>query len=348
MKFLSIFSTLLLAASTISASALELDYPFGDSDVSVVKTSFTNSCDKFGCRTAIQGLLAVKNKSFKKNVGVRYSTDYWKTIKEIVASYKEPVEDGYELWSFAETVFHQYRSESSNEVEFAGFASYNDGPLIWDPRNNFFLRDKPTFETPIAISQPNTKIDLRQPSPYPIRFKGRLQTYNPTTDSSAQGNIEVQWSTDGWKTVKVEKALRSREANVYKFEGVVGENSPALPESLQYRVKYVDTVGKTFELNNSNANYTLRIKPALAVDYAPFDAPVPSPTTVWFHYESSFNYYQPAEYRIDGGEWKQGISAALDKDVLGAGEHVIETRAELVPGSGVYVSEDTLKFSFAA
>ncbi|KAJ3398892.1 hypothetical protein HDV05_002195, partial [Chytridiales sp. JEL 0842] len=110
---------------------MPFEYPHGASDVSVVRTNSLSSCTSTSCTLSFQAEIAVKNLAFKKSVGIRYSTDDWKTNQEVLATFDRPIEGGFEIWKVDYTG-KPIEGISSvidlPETHIAAFASFADKP----------------------------------------------------------------------------------------------------------------------------------------------------------------------------------------------------------------------------
>ncbi|KAJ3397190.1 hypothetical protein HDV05_002983, partial [Chytridiales sp. JEL 0842] len=134
---LAFFSASLASAANLPFD--KVDYPYGDSDVSVIKTLKASGCNQYYCDPSFVVYLAVKNKSSTKKVGIIYTQDSWASNNVVFTNYTQPLDNGFELWQLY--VQRSLTAIPYPETQLAAFVEYNnDGKQIYDPRNNYFIK----------------------------------------------------------------------------------------------------------------------------------------------------------------------------------------------------------------
>jgi hypothetical protein len=119
----------------------DTEYPYGASDVSIIRSSHAEVySSRYSFESTITVELAVKNKAFNKQVGIRFTNDSWSTMDEAFGSYKGRLDNiGYEVWTVTIKRGQRPAWTPTPEYEVAAFVSYNRAARVWDPKNNFFI-----------------------------------------------------------------------------------------------------------------------------------------------------------------------------------------------------------------
>ncbi|KAJ3402243.1 hypothetical protein HDV05_008635, partial [Chytridiales sp. JEL 0842] len=252
--FIALFSASFVSSAPTAKLPFDgIDYPYGTSDVSVIKTTRREACGRSLCIVNFQVYLAVKNKSPTKQVGILYSQNSWESSSLINAKYIQPMDNDYELWQM-DGVGGSSGGPGNSEQELAAFVEYdNDGNKIYDPRNNFFINFKPTPAVPIVFANNSLPISINT-SNNDIRFSGKLHTYNPTNNPGAVGEVAIRWSVDNWETINENIAVAEGIYGVHKFDFVIG-SADKKPEKVLYALRYKAADGNTYWNNNEGQNF---------------------------------------------------------------------------------------------
>ncbi|KAJ3104408.1 hypothetical protein HDU97_009287 [Phlyctochytrium planicorne] len=191
-----------VAAPSPSVPHAAFEYPYGTSDVSIIST-LSDFKEIPGSRGYVGNInvvvnLAVRNKSFKKLVGVRYSNSSWASQYEAFGSYQGPLDNGFELWTVSIPRGQHVINEVNPEYELAGFASFDAAPREWDPQNNRFVYYKATPATPLASINDGLSYDN---STKMVILTGSARTYSANRAADYKsGNVVVRWTVDDWAT----------------------------------------------------------------------------------------------------------------------------------------------------
>ncbi|KAI8817314.1 uncharacterized protein EV422DRAFT_542380 [Fimicolochytrium jonesii] len=238
-----------------------LDYPYGSSDISVIGSTYFQTSEvvyhgmyqRFYNFTAT---LAVRNKAFEKDVGVRWSDDNWQTSKEASAHYVANLDQpGFERWEVLAGQWStiSYLPQGDPDPTFTAYASFAKGPRVWDPRPNYAIVHKATQNNPIAyISSTVEFIPSRSAAFY---LKGSVRTYAFDKADEQANKLVVRWSVDGWKTSTDTPASTYNPTDkTFAFDfPVVNSTGAPVPDKVAFAIRY-DTSKGTFWYNNEGKN----------------------------------------------------------------------------------------------
>ncbi|KAJ3104402.1 hypothetical protein HDU97_009281 [Phlyctochytrium planicorne] len=326
-------------------------YPYGDSDVAVVNTSHqetfiygTHGFYLYSYNVTVQ--LAVKNKAFNKVVGIRYTNSSWSDYYEAFATYTSKIDANYELWTLTIDRGNHYTSEPRPEYIVAGFASYNQGARVWDPRNDYYIYDRATQQQPLLLLNgvDGTTVSYNTDSKK-VELSGAVRTYTPNRAAFSKPNsVLVRWSIDNWKTFQDTPALPSR-FDLWSFTIPLTTPDLNLASNVQFAIQFKNSASSSYWLNNDNKNFAKTLKPT--VSYTNLDK---TPTLSGINYLSysvfSDLYLGTYKARIDGGEWKQfnspeNPSFYIESQLLPNGKHTVDILVSLYNGPDVLSSSYT-------
>ncbi|KAJ3217000.1 hypothetical protein HDU67_008645 [Dinochytrium kinnereticum] len=267
-----IISILSLTSAVISGvfAAESFEFPYGASDVSVVNTSHTevlvwgDAAGNYQYRYSINILLAVKNKSSQKDVGVRFTNDSWTTYSEALATFTKPLDNGYELWTIPIERGIFSPSQGNREYEVAAFVSYNKEPRAWDPQNNYYIYQKATPKAPVALVGDIVSYDrvVRQ-----IVLKGSVRTYSPNRAADYNiGGVVIRWTVNNWKTFEDFHAFPITGNDTWNYKIPVAIADPNLPNTVDYAIQYKTSAGPVW-INNNGRNYSKKLRPTVSINY---------------------------------------------------------------------------------
>ncbi|KAJ3104401.1 hypothetical protein HDU97_009280 [Phlyctochytrium planicorne] len=322
-------SLTLIFASLISfaLSALASDYyafPYGDADVSVVSTQSSGSTvdGSDTVNSTVSVLLAVRNKAFKKAVGIRFTNNTWATYNEAFGSYFNNIDANFELWVVEIDRGTRLINETVPEYIVAGFVSYNQGARVWDPRNDYYVFEAPSQQNPVYLLTKGKKEPTLtyEDSSKKIVLSGTVRTY--TADRKKRGSVTVRWTTDDWKTYQ-DSAASPTTLDSWNIKIPVAKADLSLPATVQFAIQHKNSAGVSFWLNNDNKNFVKTLKGNVSttnLDKAPtFNGINP----ISFSVDSDI----PLGYRarIDNGEWKEfNLKYYLNTANISNGNHTLE------------------------
>ncbi|KAJ3298917.1 hypothetical protein HK104_010151 [Borealophlyctis nickersoniae] len=347
---LSIGKLVVVAAAAFSSfsSAIPLqrreafDYPYGSADVHVVQSQHTErtyNCERGGCPIDYKFSvgLAVRNKVYDKNVGIRWTKDNWMSHNESSAAFVRKIDDSYELWSLDVLASSTHTSVPKFEVSFNGFASFQNGPRTWDPNGNYFIYSKVSPAQPLNVAASAAQYDAASKSVY---LTVGVHTY-PFDDSDTQnGKVKIIWTIDNWKTNNVAPAETFNKVDkLWQFRFPVVVPSANTPENVTFAVVYESSKGK-FWYNNDGKNVVVDIRPySSSYVYSPVHGTASFTVSIW---GAAFDLRR-FEARIDNGEWKDITndfgSYKFDSTTLSNGSHKFQGRALVEDGTVVFHEE---------
>ncbi|KAJ3216998.1 hypothetical protein HDU67_008643 [Dinochytrium kinnereticum] len=305
--FISIISSAILLLVSAATSTAAYDFPYGTSDVSVVNTSHTERlvfATKFGSKQFdynFKVLLAVKNKAFEKEVGIRYTNDSWATYSEALATYTQPLDNDYELWtvSLYRGSFWSYEGDRENEV--AGFVSYNKDGRVWDPRNNYYIYKNAVPQAPITFLRDSVSLDAASDQ---INLEGSVRTYSANRIADYQpGSLKIRWTINDWETFTDSPAVPTASNDTWSWKFPVTPAKTDLPISVSYAIQYKPST-ISYWINNDSKNYQKKLRPTYTVNYNStiFETPLTGIARVPFYFNTDLPLGVP-KGRVDGGEF---------------------------------------------
>ncbi|GHJ85302.1 hypothetical protein NliqN6_1704 [Naganishia liquefaciens] len=111
-------------------------------------------------RKSLKGVIRVKNISFSKWVAVRFTLDWWSTINETSATYKESIKGGqYDRFQFT-LKLHDLLHKIEDKTMFIALRYHTDGREIWDNNNgqNYevkFVKTAPSNSRTVKPARPS-------------------------------------------------------------------------------------------------------------------------------------------------------------------------------------------------
>ncbi|KAJ3104400.1 hypothetical protein HDU97_009279 [Phlyctochytrium planicorne] len=321
-------------------------YPYGDSDVAVVNTQHQETVifGKYGITLSSYNVtvqLAVKNKAFNKVVGIRYTNSSWSDYYEAFATYTSKIDANYELWTLTIDRGTHYNTEPRPEYIVAGFASYNQGPRVWDPRNDYYVYEAPTQQKPLVLLNniEGTTVSYEDSSKK-IILAGSVRTYTLNRAAfNKLGNVLVRWTTDDWKTYQDFAAIPAA-FDSWNFKIPVATADLSLPPTVQFAIQFKNSAGSSFWLNNETRNYVKSLKPI--VSYTNLEK-TPTFTGLNLLSFSAYGDLPLGVYRarFDNGEWKEFYTSTnpyyyFDTTTLTNGNHTVEIGVSLQNGPEVF------------
>ncbi|KAJ3104410.1 hypothetical protein HDU97_009289 [Phlyctochytrium planicorne] len=266
------FCAVALAIGSVHAAPVissEFEYPYGLEDVTVVKQGETFVCVKDSkpgyCigDSNIEIQIAVRNKAFKKDIGVRYTNETWfGRIYEAPATFTKALDKDFELWKVTLPRGLVSNQEPKPEYEIAAYASFQSGPRVWDSKNNYFTRSKVTPAAPAANIYNNVNYN---PLHQALELTGGVRSWSSNTDLDyKKGNVIIRWTIDNWKTFTDSPADPPVDLKESSWGYSIRFPLEALQtaEKIEFAFKYTQpSTGKEFWNNNYGANYQHSIKP---------------------------------------------------------------------------------------
>ncbi|KAJ3104411.1 hypothetical protein HDU97_009290 [Phlyctochytrium planicorne] len=241
-------------AFSSAVSAQSFDYSYGSSDVSVVATNEAFKCVSPQSHGICNGelnvtvALAVRNRAFVKDVGVRYTNDSsWSFVNEVFGSYDRKLNDQFELWNVVIPVGAVGSFSQRPEIVMAAFTAYNKAPRVWDPQNNYYSKTKPS--SPITFI--NDKVDYDS-NLKKITLEGSVRIYSANRAADFKtGSLNIHWTVDSWGTSNYSPAKVPADARdgVWTFSIPLPDNAVTSP-SVSYEYRYLkDATSGTFSRN---------------------------------------------------------------------------------------------------
>ncbi|KAI8921849.1 hypothetical protein DFJ77DRAFT_749 [Powellomyces hirtus] len=237
-KFLALVGLSCSALVAALPTAQSFDYSFGRDDVSVVRSThatITETCYHGMCtRTSNFTVgIAVRNKAFEKQVGIKWSGDDWFTSAEVPAHYVGNLNNEFELWEVTAGPFTwmNHLPEQYPDPAFTAYASFANGARAWDAYPNYNNQKK-----------------------YVLRGSVRTFAFDTNVDTQID-KIKVRWTIDNWKTSQDSPAqLYEATKHKFNFDVVVADAAAQYPETLSFAIGYTSTKG-TFWTNNDGNNH---------------------------------------------------------------------------------------------
>ncbi|KAJ3104409.1 hypothetical protein HDU97_009288 [Phlyctochytrium planicorne] len=336
-KFALFAAIAAISRSAVAAPVSAFEYPFGSaSDVSIVSTEsqFNEISGShgiyYGDYTVVVNLA---------EVGVRFTNDSWSHQYEAFGSYKDKINNEFELWTVSIPRGKYYTSDPKPEYEIAGFASFDASPRVWDPQNNKFVYYKATPKTPLAFINDGLSYDN---STKKVILTGSARTYSANRAADYKsGNVVVRWTVDNWTTSQ--DALASPPVNPATDAwtwNIAVSGTDSFPETVQYAVVY-KAVSPEFWINNSGQNYVKHIKPQF------FKSELAGQTLSGVN-NFYYNVYSdlpvaPFAVAIDGKATSYLNSTVIETIKLGNGDHKLDISVSLL--NGPVIQSESLAFS---
>ncbi|KAJ3107860.1 hypothetical protein HDU96_007760 [Phlyctochytrium bullatum] len=257
----------LRAAATVAIAAISLalvsaqdafDYPYGNSDVSVVSTiderreiSYNEGFTLVDYNITVQ--LAVKNKAQVKEVGIRYTNQSGSNFYEAPASYVKNLDKGYELWSLLLQRGAHWTDKPIPEYEVTGYVSYNKGQRSWDPRNSC-VYNKATAKQPALLL--SDSISYKAATNQAV-LQGSIRTFSINRDADYKtGNVIVRWSIDNGKTQTDTSAVPNVKDDTWSWSFPVAKVDLSIPADVTYLILFKPAGSAKDFLANNKSNQT--------------------------------------------------------------------------------------------
>ncbi|KAI8824012.1 uncharacterized protein EV422DRAFT_564719 [Fimicolochytrium jonesii] len=257
LNFLALVAVSCSAFVAALPTAQQFDYPYGQGrgDVAVVGSTLKHvnrTHDTFSVQ------IAVRNKAFEKQVGIKWTQEAWSSSEEVPAHYVGGLDSGFELWEVTDVGpfdSTKYPMEFWDPA-FTAYASFANGPRVWDLYPNYNVLIKATQDNPMIILPEYSSglhYDIGQKK-YVLSVALRTLAFDLNADTQLD-KLKVRWSIDDWKTYKDTPAVRY-DANGHTFwvDAVVGDASTKYPTTLSYAFLYTHSKG-TFWVNNLGKNF---------------------------------------------------------------------------------------------
>ncbi|KAJ3104412.1 hypothetical protein HDU97_009291 [Phlyctochytrium planicorne] len=221
-----------LAFTSISLAApapSQFQYSYGSSDVSLLATGEQFQCVIFeshgGCigDSNITVSLAVANKAFVKEVGVRYTNNSWTDIYEAFGTYERKLDNNFELWNIVIPRGRVGSYSERPEYILAAFTSYNKGPRAWDPSNNYYTKTTPS--SPVRILSDTLDYDGKLKK---VVLKGSARTYSTNKAADyVSGKLVVRWTLNDGNTTTETPCIPPTEFkdSVWTFSVPLSDNA---------------------------------------------------------------------------------------------------------------------------
>ncbi|KAJ3104404.1 hypothetical protein HDU97_009283 [Phlyctochytrium planicorne] len=351
----SLISLISLALSATAASLIPSNYDFvyGDADVHVISTSHqektifsTHGFTLMDYNVTVS--LAVRNLNPTKVVGIRYTNSSWSDIYEATASYNGNIGNNFELWTLTIQRGAHYTNEVQPEYIVAGWATFNGGSRVWDPRSDYYIYQRATQQTPAIFVdgfQQGVTVNYDSLSKS-IFLNGNIRTYTPNRSAFTKpGSISVRWTIDNWKSYKDFNATLTK-FDIWNFKIPLTTPDLNLAENVQFAVQYKNGDSSSFWLNNGGQNYVKTLRPKLS--YTTLTS------TTSFNGVSQIAYYAYCDLtlggykaRIDGGNYtefntQQSPNYFLPTYTFANGNHTVDILVSLPNGPEVFKDTYTI------
>ena len=264
--------------------------------------------------------VAVRNDAFHKEVGILWTDDGWSTIHTSLARYEATRGDGYETWGL-DVEIGTGRARPS-EIEYAVFARMN-GQTFWDPRNNYYIYDKVSAESPVL----RLSSEVHYEQGVGGVMTGRVRVFNVAFEK----RVFVRYTTDDWATWQEVEGSHLGDQNDWGFriEGL-GESVGSLPGLVRYAVRYESGQGVWWD-NNTGQDYQHVLAPTLTPGFTEGDT-ISGYATLYGAVRTDMPI-AGTRARIDEGAWSDGLSVTTSTDGLSDGAHTLELEVTLEGGT---------------
>ncbi|KAI8850739.1 hypothetical protein BC829DRAFT_148278 [Chytridium lagenaria] len=231
------------AAAIVRRQTINFDYPYGESDVSIVYSTVT---EKFlysqGVAYAFDSELTVglvvRANLTKKVVGIRFSNDTGATFDEVTAKFHQRIK-GQEYEDWIATIYRglRYSYDPPVEYEYNGFVTLDGGERIYDPYGKYYMFKKPTVAAPMVLLNDALEYDAASRQ---VLLNGTVRTYSNNKDKDyVKGKIIIRWSLDKWVTRQDTEAIPpTASSDTWTFKVPFSNTSTPLPESLNYVIRF--------------------------------------------------------------------------------------------------------------
>lgn len=217
-------------------------------------TGFTARYNKSTRDVTLSGCVSVKNQGYDKHIVVVYTTDAWKTQREVVAT--------YEAHSFKRAVFTftavEHVAQGTPGVNVSAYIRFhNNGDLQFDNNKgenynySFPLHENVDHEEqPLAVVHTSTMSIHAHAATFSVIF-GTVSAAN----WSPEKKVMVRYTHDNWETSSEVQATfccvaNGRDNFVFEYANIADSGV-----NTSYCVRY-ETCGAEFWDGNSGFNFT--------------------------------------------------------------------------------------------